>query len=104
MRADWQRAKQTVYTHQVVSASHPIAAGLPATFNASGYAGGSQPDKSRLADGGTLVIQFQNQPGTVAISAALRQAFVCGLQRVQTGSNVRNTLITNLVKLGAARP
>jgi len=98
MHADWQRAKQTLYTHQVVNASHPIAAGLPATFTASGYAGGSQPDKSVVAHGGTLVIQFQNQPGTVAVSAAPRQAFVCGsLQRVQTSTNVRNTLITNLV-------
>ncbi len=98
MHADWQRAKQTVYTHQVVVPGHPIAAGLPGTFTATGFAGGSQPDKARLAHGGTLVIQYQNQPGTVAIAAAPRQAFVCGsLQRVQTTSSVRTTLITNLV-------
>lgn len=96
--ADWQRTRQILYTHQVTSPSHPIAAGLPATFSASGYAGASEPDKALPAHGGQLVIQFQNQPGTVAVSASPRQAYVCGsLQRVTTTGNVRNLLIVNLV-------
>lgn len=98
IHADWQRAKQTTFTHQVVNAAHPIAAGLPATFAASGYSGGGSPDRVLPAHGGTLVIQFQSSPGTAAVVAAPRLAFVCGsLQRVTTASGVRNTLITNLV-------
>lgn len=98
IHADWQRVKQTTFTHQVVNAAHPIATGLPATFTATGYSGGGSPDRVLPAHGGTLVIQFQNNPGTAAVVAAPRLAFVCGsLQRVTTGGGVRNTLITNLV-------
>ncbi len=98
IHADWQRTKQTVYTNQIVAASHPIATGLPGTFTVSGYTGGNNPDKVLPAHGSTLVIQFQNLPGTVAVCATPRQAFYCGsLNRVTTTGNARNLLITNLV-------
>ncbi len=70
IHADWQRTKQVAYTHQVVAATHPIAAGLPATFVVSGYPGRqSWPDMVLPAHGWTLVIQFQNVPGTGAVFA-----------------------------------
>ena len=98
IRADWQREKQVSYNNQVVNASHPIAAGLPATFVASGYPGGAYPDKVLPANGGELVIQYQSAPGTAAVTASPRQAYYCGsLYRVTSSSNARNTLIVNLV-------
>ncbi|MBK6767340.1 MAG: hypothetical protein IPG71_13900 [bacterium] len=69
IHADWRQNKQTVYTNQVVQPTHPIAAGLPATFAASGYPGGSYPDLAVPAHGATLVIQYQNVPGSVAVCA-----------------------------------
>lgn len=96
--ADWQRTKQSSFTHQVVAPSHPIAAGLPTTFAASGYPAGALPDRVMPKYGGTLVIQFQSAVGTAAVSAVPRQAYLCGsIRRITTSGNARALLVQNLV-------